>query len=191
MRPVRLLTVAGMALGAMTFLHCAGGSDQQEGGSDQQEGFVASVSGDREITLSGPGAFFCVAAYESPRGKRWDSPPYLVVASARGLRENGITLTIPMGSSAGTYPLENVSPFEAGTKFEVRAELGSTVDYFDQQVEGTITLVSLPEGKVGGSMDPVRGSFEFSVSNSSGERATVTGSFDFPAPDPQDAFYCE
>ncbi len=183
MRPVPLLTVAVTALGAMTLL-------QGAGGSYQQEGFVASVSGDREAALSGPGTFFCVAAYESRVVKL---PRYSVVADARGVRENGITFTIPIGSAlnAGTYALENVNPFETGTKFEVRAELGSTVDYFNRQVEGTLTLVSLPEGTLGGSMDPVRGSFEFSASNSSGERATVTGSFDFPAPEPQDASYCE
>ncbi len=143
--------------------------------TEEKPGFVAQVSRARRATVSGPGIFFRIPASESPVMKR---PGYLVVADNSGVRENGITFVIPHGTSPGTYQLVSAHPFDIGKKFEVRAELGSTTDYFNKDTSGTITIISLPDkGKSG----RVQGKFEFEVSNSRGERAKVKGLFDFLA----------
>lgn len=103
---------------------------------------------------------------------------YLVVADNSGVRENGITFVIPDGTSPGTYLLVSARPFDVGSKFEVRVELGSTTDYFNKSPSGAITIVALPDK---GNAGRVRGRFEFEVSNGEGERAEVEGMFDFLA----------
>ncbi len=143
--------------------------------TEEKPGFVAQVSGERKATVSGPGIFFRIPASESPVMKR---PGYLVVADNSGVRDNGITFVIPNGTPPGTYQLVSVHPFDIGNKFEVRAELGSTTDYFNKNTSGTITIISLPDK---GNPGRVQGKFEFQVSNSKGERAKVKGLFDFLA----------
>lgn len=141
--------------------------------AENEAGFVAQVSGERKATVSGPGIFLRIPASESAIGKR---PEYLVVADDSGVRENGITFVIPHGTLPGTYQLVSAHPFDIGKKFEVRAELGSTTDYFNKNTSGIITIVSLPAK---GTPGRVQGKFEFEVSNSKGERAKVKGLFDF------------
>lgn len=145
--------------------------------SAEETGFTASVSGTIETQVSGPGLFFEVLPYESAAGKR---PQYFVVADAGGVRESGITFTIPSGHQ-GICQLTDGTPFEIGQHCEVRVELGSTTDYFNKQTSGTLNLISLP-AKAGDGL-PVQGEFEFEVSNSGGERVKVKGQFNFIPPD--------
>ena len=53
-------------------------------------------------------------------------------------------------------------------------------------------LLSIPEGTRGGAMDPITGQFAFDASNREGERVSVKGEFDFPAPAVEEhGIYCE
>lgn len=139
----------------------------------EEAGFTASVSGAIEVQVSGPGLFFEVPAYESAAVKR---PQYFVIANVGGVRENGITFSIPSGQQ-GTCQLVDGTPFEIGRHCEVRVELGSATDYFNKQTSGTLNLISLP-AKAGDGL-PVQGEFEFEVSNSEGELVKVKGQFSF------------
>lgn len=141
--------------------------------SAEEQGFTADVSGAMEAQVFGPGLFFEVPAYESAAVKR---PQYFVIADSGGVRENGITLTIPLGHQ-GTCQLVDGTPFEIGRHCEVRVELGSATDYFNKQMTGTLNLISVP-GKAGDGL-PVQGEFEFEVSNNKGARVEVKGQFDF------------
>lgn len=145
--------------------------------SAEEAGFTASVSGAMEAQVSGPGLFFEAPVYESAAVKR---PEYFVIANVGGVRENGITFSVPSGQQ-GTCQLTDGTPFEIGRHCEVRVELGSATDYFNKQTTGTLNLASLPV-KAGDGL-PVQGEFEFEVSNKEGKRIAVKGQFNFIPPD--------
>lgn len=125
-----------------------------ESSLEQEQGFIAQVTGARNVTISGEGVFYCIPAYEYTPG--YQRPSVLVMADAQGVRENGIAFSL-IGKPFGTYELAtNPNPFVMGTVFEVRVELGSTTDYFDEQTAGTITVLSMPEGTLEGRIVPLR-----------------------------------
>ena len=113
------------------------------------------------------------------------------MADNQGVRENGVTFSVPKGKLPGTYKLaSNPDPFTNGAVFEVRAELGSTVDYFQKETSGTFTISSMPEGTRSGKKSPLKGNFDLETSNSKGERVKIKGRFDFPAPQ-DESKYCK
>lgn len=155
----------------------------------EEPGFVAHVTGDRSARIEGPGVFFCIRPYQAGGQTR---PSYLVVGDASGVRRNGLTFTIPRSRSPGEFSLQDHDPFAIGSRFEARAELGSSTVYFDKQVDGTIAIESLPDGVAAAPRTQIRGRFDFEVSNSKGERVRVKGRFDFaPPPIDQESAYCE
>jgi hypothetical protein len=155
----------------------------------EEPGFVAEVTGDRSARISGPGVFFCIRHYEAGGLSR---PSYLVVGDASGVRPNGLTFTIPRSRAPGEFSLQDHDPFAVGSRFEARAELGSSTVYFDKQVDGTIAIESLPDGVASAPRTRIRGRFDFEISNSKGERVRVKGHFDFaPPPSDQESAYCE
>jgi hypothetical protein len=164
-------------------------TQDQEQTTVQNAGFAAELTGARTAMISAPGVFFCLSEYEYSPDRI--QPSYLALADNQGVRENGITFSIPRGKPSGTYNLTpNPNPFAIGTVFEVRGEFGSTVDYFNKETEGTITIISMPQGGLLDERPLIKGSFEFETSNSQGERVKVKGQFDFPAP--QDGSkYCQ
>lgn len=162
----------------------------QKTSTAQTTGFVAEVTGARTDTISAPGIFYCVpSSVRSSPGMI--APSLLILADNRGVRKNGITFSLPIGKPSGTYKLAtNPSPFPDVIEFQVRAELGSAVDYFNKNTNGTLAIDSIPEGTQSGVKAPLKGSFEFDTSNSNGERVKIKGHFDFPAPQ-DDSEYCQ
>ena len=158
--------------------------------TSQNTGFVAEVTGARTATISAPGIFFCIpSTVRSSPGMV--APSLLVLADNQGVRESGIIFSIPIGKPSGTYKLAtNPSPFPDVVEFQVRAELGSTVDYFNKNTDGTLTIDSIPTGTRDGNKTSLKGSFDFSTSNSKGELVKIKGHYDFPAPQ-DESKYCQ
>jgi hypothetical protein len=158
--------------------------------SSSDAGFTAEITGARTAAISAPGIFYCIpSTVRSSPGMV--APSLLVLADNQGIRENGITFSIPIGKPSGTYKLStNPSPFPDTVEFQVRAELGSTIDYFNKNTKGTLTIDSIPEGTQNGAKSPLKGSFDFDTSNSKGEQVKIKGHFDFPAPQ-DNSKYCQ
>lgn len=142
-------------------------------------GFFADVEGDKKVRVTGPGIVNFFPPAKPPFRER---PGYFFVADNSGIRENGITFTIPMDTQSGTYEIISAHPLDVGKYFEVRAEIGSTVDYFSKNTKGTITVESLPDGPEIPSGYRIKGVFDFTTENSKGESIKVKGSFDFLVP---------
>ena len=165
-------------------------STEQKTLASQNTGFVAEITGARIATISAPGIFYCISStIRSSPGMV--APDLLVLADNQGARQNGITFSIPIGKPFGNYKLAtNPSPFPDVIEFQVRAELGSAVDYFNKNTDGTLTIDSIPGGKRDGNKVPLKGSFDFTTSNSKGEHVKIKGSFNFPAPQ-NEVKYCQ
>ena len=185
-----VVVIAFGVIGYVVFNKKSEASSTQKTPTAQHTGFVAEVTGARTATISTPGIFYCIpSTVRSSPGMV--APSLLVLADSQGVRENGITFSIPIGKPSGTYKLAtNPSPFPDAVEFQVRAELGSTVDYFNKETNGTLTIDSIPEGTQSGVKSPLKGSFDFDTSNSKGERVNIKGYFDFPAPQ-DESKYCQ
>lgn len=142
--------------------------------------FEAEVSGAVTGRVLGPG----LARFLPPSEANFGSiPGYFFVADGAGVRELGITFTIPANTEPGVYRLESAPPMEVGTAFEVRVDrsVGNRTESFEANTEGTIRLDAFPED--GSSLEghPIRGSFDFSTQDRTGREVTVRGSFEFRA----------
>lgn len=142
--------------------------------------FVADVSGAVSGQVAGPGLIRSIPAYDANFGPR---PGYLFIADDSGVREIGITFTIPANTEPGTYDLVSAHPLDVGREFEVRVDRSGKdrTDSFQLNTEGTITIESFPGdgNRIAGNR--VTGSFKFSTQDGSGNQVTAKGSFDFTA----------
>lgn len=152
--------------------------DDSRNGGVVTDSFVADVSGAVTGQVSGPGLIRFIPSYDANFGTR---PGYFFVADDSGVREIGITFTIPASVQPGTYHLVSAHPIDAGREFEVRIDrsVEDRTDSFQLNTKGTITIESFPaDGKnIAGSR--VTGSFEFATQDRSGNQARAKGSFDF------------
>ena len=142
-------------------------------------GFSAEVSGTTTGRVAGPGLIRFVPASPANIGLR---SGYFFVADDSGVRELGITFTLPADAQPGTYELVSAAPTDTGTSFEVRVDWsqGNRTESFQLQTEGTITLEAFPkDGDVVG--QSVVGSFDFSTQDRDGQQIRSKGSFDFDA----------
>ena len=140
--------------------------------------FTTEVSGSIKGKISGPGVITYLPPSEASFGSR---PGYFFIADDTGVRELGITFSIPSKTTPGTYQLKSAHPIDIGKEFEVRLDKSTenqTVS-FRSNTKGSITLEEFPSdpNKVAGSI--VKGTFNLSAENSSGERVTATGAFEF------------
>lgn len=172
--PTKSLLLA-LVLTSTAFIPACDDSGNAEGATGN---FVAEVSGAVPGQVSGPGLISFIQPYDANFGTR---PGYFFVADDSGVREIGITFTIPANARPGTYHLVSAHPMDAGKEFEVRVDrsVKDRTDFFQLKTEGRITLDSFPAdgNSIAGSR--VTGSFEFSTQDRSGKQVTAKGSFDF------------
>jgi hypothetical protein len=141
-------------------------------------GFQATVSGAVSGSVEGPGVLRFIPASETSFGTQ---PAFYFIADDTGVRDLGVTFSIPRGTGPGTFALVSGTPFEIGEKFEVRVDRSTqtrTVS-FEKATEGSITLTAFPTSPEEMEGDRVAGHFRFSTSGASGEAVTAEGSFDF------------
>lgn len=152
--------------------------DDPENVSAGAGNFVAEVSGAVSGRVSGPGIIRFLPASETNFATR---PAYFFVADDAGVRELGITFTIPANTRPGSYQLVSAHPLDSGNEFEVRVDrsAGDRTESFELNTKGTITIESFPNhgDDVAGSR--VVGRFDFSTQDRNGREVTGKGSFDF------------
>ena len=143
-------------------------------------GFKASIAGDVMGDVNGPGVLKYLAPSKSVAGQ---IPGRYFLADNQGLRELGVTLSIPESAKVGSYKLVSASPLDAGKFFEIRVDrsVGNNVLSYSNETKGELTLSSFPSkpNKVSGSK--VKGSFKFKTQNNEGKSITVQGKFNFLA----------
>ena len=140
--------------------------------------FTAEISGFVAGQVAGPGVVTFLPPRESAAGT---TPGYFFIADDTGVRDLGITITIPSGSKPGTYELVSAHPMNAGKHFEVRVDqsIGSRAESFQKNTKGTITLEQFPDEGSNTTGCVVKGKFEFTTEGKGGEQLKATGQFDF------------
>jgi len=141
-------------------------------------GLIADISGAIEGSVSGLGIVQFIPGNQSGPGAH---PDYFFIADDSGVREFGITFTIPVGTTSGTYPLVTAHPLDAGEEFELRVDhsVGNQTTSFLYNTSGTITIDEFPENGQSISGHRIAGSFEFTTEDNSKRQISVTGSFEF------------
>ena len=141
-------------------------------------GFTADISGAIEGTVSGPGLVQFIPGNQSGPGSH---PDYFFIADDSGVREFGITFTIPEGAMSGTFPLVTAHPLDTGEEFELRVDhsVGNQTTSFLYNTSGTITIDDFPENGQTISDHRIAGSFEFTTEDDNKRQISVTGSFEF------------
>lgn len=136
-------------------------------------GFSATVTGAVEGRVSGEGVLHFIE--NDGRGCKG----YYFLADGRGLRDYGVTFTLPAGTQAGRFALESPHPLDVGTVASVRVDhdAGDRTLSWEQNTTGMLNLSAFPQG--GGGL--VEGDFEFQTENANGDRVRVKGSFSFTA----------
>lgn len=140
--------------------------------------FTAEMSGSIDGHVSGPGVINYIPPSNSAVGVR---PGYFFIADNTGVRDLGITFTIPSDTKAGAYELVSAHPFDAGKKFEVRIDrsVGNRTESFQLNTAGTITLERFPEDGSNLAEVHVKGNFVFTTEGKDEQRVTAEGVFDF------------
>jgi hypothetical protein len=140
--------------------------------------FTAEISGSITGQVSGSGVVTFLPPTDTGAGPR---PGYFFIADATGVRDFGITFTIPIGTKPGKYQLVSAHPMDAGKEFEVRVDrsIGNRTESFQKNTAGTITLEHFPEDGSNITGTYVRGDFEFTTERKGGERVKAKGTFDF------------
>ncbi len=141
-------------------------------------GFTAELSGSIDGHVSRPGVINYILPSNSAAGTR---PGYFFIADDTGVRDLGITFSIPSNTQPGVYELESAHPIDAGTRFEVRVDrsVGNRTESFQSNTTGTITLESFPEDGSSLAEVQVKGSFVFTTEGKGEERIRAEGAFDF------------
>jgi hypothetical protein len=140
--------------------------------------FTAEISGSINGHIAGPG----IIKYLPPSDVSFGTiPGYYFIADDTGVRNMGITFTIPSTAKPGIYKLVSAHPMDAGKEFEVRIDVskGNETQSYQSETTGTITLETFPVE--GGSLvkGQVKGHFEFTTEGKGGERITAKGVFQF------------
>jgi hypothetical protein len=152
--------------------------DDSQHSSAAADNFVAEVSGAVTGRVSGPGLIRFLPPSEVNFGTR---PGYFFVADDSGVRELGITFTIPANTQPGTYQVVSAHPMDAGKEFEVRVDrsVGTRTESFQANTQGTITIEAFPNDGNNVAGHRVTGRFDFSTQDRNGREIIAKGSFDF------------
>ena len=140
--------------------------------------FTAEISGSINGHVAGPG----VIKYLPPRDVSFGTiPGYYFIADDTGVRDHGITFTIPSTATPGIHKLVSAHPMDVGKEFEVRIDVseGNVTKSYQSNTTGTIILEEFPLDEASLAKRQVKGSFEFTTEGKGGERATAKGLFDF------------
>lgn len=140
--------------------------------------FVARISGAVTGQVSGPGLIRFLPPSDVSFGVLRG---YYFIADDSGVRELGITFTIPDKSLLGTHQLVSAHPMDSGKEFEVRVDrsVGNRTESFQQNTEGTITIQAFPNDSNNIAGSHIMGSFEFTTQTRNGPVITGKGAFDF------------
>lgn len=143
-------------------------------------GFRADISGAVHGRIVGPGVVRYLPPADVVMGRR---PGYYFIADDAGLRELGVTFTVPLGATEGSHALVSVSPLEIGTVFAVRADrsTGNQTHSFDMGSSGTIELLDFPDAPGDLPGHRIAGNFDFTARDSDGNPISASGTFDFTA----------
>ena len=140
--------------------------------------FSAEISGSINGHVAGPGVIKYLPSSEVSFGT---IPAYYFIADDTGVRDLGITFTIPSTAKPGIHKLVSAHPMDAGKEFEVRIDVseGNVTKSYQSNTTGTITLEEFPVDGSSLARAQVKGSFEFTTEGKDGKRATAEGVFDF------------
>jgi len=140
--------------------------------------FVAEISGTVSGRVSGPGIIRFLPA---SAGNFSAHPTYFFIADDSGVRELGITFTIPANTRPGKYQLVSGHPMDVGKHFEVRVDrsVGDRTESFGFNTKGTLTIEAIPVDGVHVAGERVTGRFDFSTQDRSGKEVKGQGTFDF------------
>lgn len=163
-----------MVLNALSSTGCereAAGENAPSASADA--GFSATVTGAVEGRVSGGGVLHFIES------GRHDGEGYYFLADGRGLRDYGVTFTLPAGVRTGRHALKSPHPLDAGSVPSVRVDHddGDNTLSWEQNTTGALNLSTFPQDGVG----LVEGDFEFQTENANGEIVRVRGSFSFTA----------
>lgn len=141
-------------------------------------GFRATLMGANTGTIQADGVLKCIRPHEAFGEMR---PGYFFLADGQGVRDYGITFTLPLSATTGEHTLQAHNPFDVGTIYEARIDIdvpdeNRTASY-QKLPEGVIVLTSMYSRA---DMKPVKGTFDFSVENNVGERIHAAGQFHLP-----------
>jgi len=175
MIPKTLLTALILTCGVLSSAH-----GDSKISSVPASNFVSEVSGAITGQISGPGLIRFIPPGDVNFGHR---PGYFFVADDSGVRDLGITFTIPANTQPGTYQLVSAHPMDIGKEFEVRVDwsVGNKTKSFQLNTEGRITIEIFPEDNNNVAGSRVRGKFDFSTQDRSGQEVVCKGTFDFLA----------
>ena len=171
-------SITALILTGSLLLSACNESDEAKSAGVPARNFVADVSGSVSGQISGPGLIRFLPPGNSSVGPR---PGYFFLADDSGVRDLGITFTIPANTQPGTYELESAPPLETGEHFEVRVDrsVGNRTESFHSKTSGTITLEAFPQDGENIAGVQVKGQFEFSTQDKHGHEITLQGSLDF------------
>lgn len=174
MRAAESLLIAILFVGSLVVVACWNSHNS----SLEEGGFAAEVTGAVTGKVSGPGLIRFLPTGETSFGAR---PGYFFIADDSGVRDLGVTFTIPAEVRPGTHDLVSAPPLDVGKEFEVRVDhsLADVTDSFERETEGTITIEAFPDSPDDLSGSRVKGSFQFSTRDSKGREIKASGSFDF------------
>lgn len=169
----RTALIALMLAGSTSIPACG----RSEHAAATASNFVAEVSGSITGQVSGPGLIRFIPPSDTGFGPR---PGYFFVADDSGVRDLGITFTIPANTQPGTYQLVSAHPMDSG-KFEVRVDrsVGNRTQSFQLNTQGMITLEAFPNDGIKVTGSRVIGNFDFSTQDPNGREITAKGTFDF------------
>jgi hypothetical protein len=166
---------------------CSNSSTDQPPREPQSEGpsFTANVTGATIAEVSGAG----VVSYLPPKEHdivTGDRPGYFLIAN-RNIdltEERGVTITfrIPDEAQPGQYSLMPSDPLQMGKNFDVeveRMEGGKLISY-QNNTEGTLTLVDFSPDRTFPEISHIKGQFQFVTESNEGEKISAHGDVEFP-----------
>ena len=151
----------------------SGESQSQAADSESQAGFTGEVTGAIAGPISGPGVLNYLADEDSPDGRG-----YSYLADDDGIRDFGITFSLPDEIGVGRFTVTNPDPFGESPEVSARIDqdTGTATVSWQNSVSGELVLEEFPDFLEGGQ---VKGTYSIMATNGEGEPVTSTGNFDF------------
>jgi hypothetical protein len=183
-QPVFTLVVC---LSLIVTIGCSDSSTDQPPPEPQSEGpaFTANVSGATIAEVSGA----AIVSYLPPKEhdiETGDRPGYFLIANRNTdlMEERGVTITfrIPDEAQPGHYILMPSDPLQLGKNFDVQVERmeGGKLISYQNNTEGTLTLVDFSPDRTFPEISHIKGQFQFVTESNEGEKISAHGDFEFP-----------
>jgi hypothetical protein len=159
--------------------------EANEGSIIDHMGFTANVSGAVNGEVAGTG----VVTYLPPKEEDTVTgfrPGYFLIANLNTetmpTKEIIINFRIPDVAQPGHYDLTTPNPLKLGEEFDVQVETveEGKVNLYQSNTEGTLKLDTFAPNRTFPENSTIKGTFEFETENTSGNRITASGTFDFP-----------